>query len=87
MLNAYRNFLKTNEDIEWYSSTCLNNLDIALTKAIEQNDICDENCNKEINDYINEVRKCNLSGFDKHWKRLSAIEQKRINHKHRYGQG
>lgn len=76
-LNALRNFIKTDEKLEWYANACISNMSEALRMAKEKNEQCDEETEKNIKEYLDEVRKCQLNGFSKHWNKISELENKR----------
>ncbi len=76
-LNALRNFIKTDENLEWYANACISNMSEALRMAKEKNEQCDEETEKNIKEYLDEVRKCQLNGFSKHWNKISELENKR----------
>ena len=76
-LNALRNFIKTNENLEWYANACISNMSEALRMAKEKNEQCDEETEKNIKEYLDEVRKCQLNGFSKHWDKISELENER----------
>lgn len=76
-LNVLRNFIKTDEDLEWYANACISNMSEALRMAKEKNEQCDEETEKNIKEYLDEVRKCQLNGFSKHWDKISELENER----------
>lgn len=76
-LNALRNFIKTDEKLEWYANACIFNMSEALRMAKEKNEQCDAETEKNIKEYLDEVRKCQLDGFSKHWNKISELENKR----------
>lgn len=76
-LNALRNFIKTDEKLEWYANACISNMSEALRMAKEKNEQCDEETEKNIKEYLDEVRKCQLNGFSKHWNKISELENER----------
>lgn len=79
-LNALRNFLKTNEALDWYAPSCIINMREALKKAIEINEVCSKEMDKTLNEYTDEIRTCTLAGFSKYWKEIDEIEKERRSH-------
>lgn len=79
-LNALRNFLKTNESLEWYAPACILNMREALKKAIESNEACSKEVGEKLDEYMDEIRTCSLAGFNKYWKEIDEIEKERRNH-------
>ena len=76
-LNALRNFIKTDEKLEWYANACIYNMSEALRMAKEKNEQCDAETEKNIKEYLDEVRKCQLNGFSKHFEKILELENER----------
>lgn len=74
ILNALRNFLKTNEDLNWYAPACIDNMQEALKKAHEKDEKCSPEVEKDILEYLGEIRQCQLQNFDKYWNQINNIE-------------
>lgn len=76
-LSALKNFLNTNEDLNWYAPACISNMEEALRKAQELNEICSEETSNNIRTYLDEIRTCPLDGFSDYWEKIEYLERKR----------
>lgn len=76
-LSALKNFLNTNENLNWYAPACIDNMEAALRKAQELNEICSEEISNDIRTYLNEIRACPLDGFGSYWQQIEEIERRR----------
>lgn len=76
-LSALKNFLKTNEDLNWYAPACIGNMEGALRKAQELNEICSEEISNDIRTYLDEIRTCPLEGFGSYWQQIEELERRR----------
>lgn len=76
-LSAFKNFLKTEESIDWYAPPCIENMEEALKKARELNENYSEEEDKDIKLYVEEIRTCTLDGFNKYWQKITELENER----------
>ena len=77
LLNALRHFIKSEESLNWYAPACIDNMDIALNLAIKKGEKCDNRINRQIEEYVNEIRMCSLDGFNQYWEQIVELENKR----------
>ncbi|MGN0033428.1 MAG: hypothetical protein ACI358_06620 [Candidatus Limimorpha sp.] len=82
-LSSLRNFIKTDENLNWYANACISNMSEALRLAKEKNEQCDADITKNIENYIDEVRKCQLDGFRKYWNKITELENERKEYERR----
>lgn len=78
-LSALRNFLKTQENLEWYAPACIENMNEALNKANNANETCDAEIKKDIEEQLKEIRLCKIDGFDTYWEKINDVENRRKN--------
>lgn len=76
-LSSLKNFLKTEEDLDWYAPACINNMKDAIGKAEELKEPCNEQINRDIEQYVNEIRTCPINGFNNYWALIDELERKR----------
>lgn len=76
-LSALKNFLHTKEDLNWYAPACINNMEEALRRAQESNEICSEEINNDIRTYLSEIRTCSIESFSSYWKDIEELESRR----------
>ena len=81
-LSTIKNFLKTEEDINWYAPTCVENLKEALKLAKEMHEGCSNETELRIKEHLNEIRKCRNVEFNEYWEEILNIEQDRYCYLH-----
>lgn len=77
LMNSLRNFLKTKEKLDWYAPACVENIKEALNKAEELNEKNTDEIEGQIRRYINEIRICDINGFEKYWEQIQELENRR----------
>lgn len=76
-LSALKNFLKTNEKMEWYAEACLKNCEEALNRAEESEKSLEEETKNNIAHHINKIRVCGKKEFEKYWDKILELEKRR----------
>ena len=76
-LNAFKNFLETEESLKWYAPACIKNMKSAKDIAIKLKENCSEEINKDIEKNVNEIRTCKKQGFCTYWEQITILEKER----------